>query len=94
MAFAATASKRGAVANMDKAAVDVAGTLARLSEMTLFELRGEWRRLHRAPPPDAGVRRDVAATNQWTGVNRVVTKRAPCSAPARPRNLAGLGRDL
>jgi hypothetical protein len=36
---------------MDKAAVDVAGTLARLSEMTLFELRGEWRRLHRAPPP-------------------------------------------
>jgi hypothetical protein len=35
---------------MDKAAVDVAGTLAPLSEMTLFELRGEWRRLHRAPP--------------------------------------------
>ena len=36
---------------MDKAAVDVAGTLARLSEQTLFELRVEWRRLHRAPPP-------------------------------------------
>ena len=36
---------------MDKAAVDVAGTLARLSELTLFELRGAWRRLHRAPPP-------------------------------------------
>jgi hypothetical protein len=36
---------------MDKAAVDVAGTLARLSEMNLFELRGAWRRLHRAPPP-------------------------------------------
>ena len=51
MAFAATASKPGAVADMDKAAVDVAGTLARLSELTLFELRGAWRRLHRAPPP-------------------------------------------
>jgi hypothetical protein len=36
---------------MDKAAVDVATALGRLSELTLFELRGEWRRLHRAPPP-------------------------------------------
>ncbi len=25
--------------------------LARLSELTIFELRGEWRRLHRMPPP-------------------------------------------
>jgi hypothetical protein len=25
--------------------------LARLSASTIFELRGEWRRLHRAPPP-------------------------------------------
>jgi hypothetical protein len=23
----------------------------RLSELTTFELRGEWRRLHRMPPP-------------------------------------------
>ena len=51
MASAATASKPGAVADMNNAAVDVAGTLARLSEMTLFELRVEWRRLHRPPPP-------------------------------------------
>src|SRR2546423_8604940 len=36
---------------MDKAAIDVAGALARLSELTIFELRGEWRRLHRMPPP-------------------------------------------
>jgi Protein of unknown function (DUF2924) len=36
---------------MDKAAIDVAKALARLSELTLFELRGEWRRLHRMPPP-------------------------------------------
>src|SRR5208283_2786225 len=36
---------------MDKAAIDVAQALARLSELTIFELRGEWRRLHRAAPP-------------------------------------------
>src|ERR1700738_1652621 len=51
MAFAATASKRGAFADMDKAAIDVANAFARLSEVTIFELRGEWRRLHRMPPP-------------------------------------------
>src|SRR6202035_4013257 len=51
MAFAATASKRGAFADMDKAAIDVAKALARHSELTIFELRGEWRRLHRTPPP-------------------------------------------
>jgi hypothetical protein len=36
---------------MAKSAVDVAETLAWLSGLTIFELRGEWRRLHRAPPP-------------------------------------------
>jgi hypothetical protein len=36
---------------MDKSAIDVAGALARLSGLTIFELRGEWRRLHRMPPP-------------------------------------------
>src|ERR1700737_915794 len=51
MAFAATASKRGALTDMDKAAIDVAKALVRLSELTIFELRGEWRRLHRMPPP-------------------------------------------
>src|SRR5712671_76423 len=51
MTFAATASKRGAFADMDKAATDVAQALTRLSALTIFELRGEWRRLHRTPPP-------------------------------------------
>jgi hypothetical protein len=42
----------GAFADMNnKAAIDVAKALARLSELTIFELRGEWRRLHRMPPP-------------------------------------------
>jgi hypothetical protein len=36
---------------MDKAAIDIAKALARFSEVTIFELRGEWRRLHRMPPP-------------------------------------------
>jgi len=36
---------------MDKAAIDIAKALARLSALTIFELRGEWRRLHRMPPP-------------------------------------------
>jgi Protein of unknown function (DUF2924) len=35
----------------NKVAIDVAQALARLSELTIFELRGEWRRLHRMPPP-------------------------------------------
>ena len=36
---------------MNKAAIDIAKALVRLSEVTIFELRGEWRRLHRMPPP-------------------------------------------
>ncbi|MCC3246889.1 DUF2924 domain-containing protein [Methylocystis sp. WRRC1] len=36
---------------MNKASIDVAAELARLSALTIFELRGEWRRLHRASPP-------------------------------------------
>jgi Protein of unknown function (DUF2924) len=36
---------------MAKAAIDVAKALARLLELSTFELRGEWRRLHRMPPP-------------------------------------------
>jgi hypothetical protein len=36
---------------MEKRAIDIAKALARLSELSIFELRGEWRRLHRMPPP-------------------------------------------
>jgi len=36
---------------MTKSAIDIAETLTRLLELTIFELRGEWRRLHRMPPP-------------------------------------------
>jgi hypothetical protein len=51
MASAAIASNRVAVAEMERETIDIAETLARLSALTIFELRGEWRRLHRAPPP-------------------------------------------
>jgi hypothetical protein len=36
---------------MAKSSIDMAEMPARLSELTIFELRSEWRRLHRAPPP-------------------------------------------
>jgi hypothetical protein len=48
---AVTASRGVAATNMAKSSIDIAETLARLSAATIFELRGEWRRLHRAPPP-------------------------------------------
>ena len=51
MVFAVTASRRAAAADMAKSSIDVAEVLARLSASTIFELRGEWRRLHRTPPP-------------------------------------------
>src|ERR1700730_11584199 len=57
MVFAATASKRGVLADMDKAAIDVAKALVRLSEVTIFELRGEWRRLPPLRPPIRAARR-------------------------------------
>jgi Protein of unknown function (DUF2924) len=51
MVSAATVLRSGAAADMEKTLIDLAETLARLSAATIFELRGEWRRLHRAPPP-------------------------------------------
>jgi hypothetical protein len=36
---------------MEKVSIGIAGELARLFAATIFELRGEWWRLHRAPPP-------------------------------------------
>jgi hypothetical protein len=34
---------------MDRSAIDIAEALVWLSELTIFELRGVWRRLHRMP---------------------------------------------
>jgi Protein of unknown function (DUF2924) len=51
MASVVTASISVALADMANPSIDMGETLARLSASTIFELRGEWRRLHRAPPP-------------------------------------------
>src|ERR1700720_1375000 len=89
MAFAATASKRGALADMNKAATDVAQALTRLSELTIFELRGEWRRLHRMPPP-MRLSRDLLTR----GISYKLQERAYGSlstAPARKLEQAAAG---
>jgi hypothetical protein len=36
---------------MGKSEIDIGEAIARLSALTIFELRDEWRRLHRAAPP-------------------------------------------
>jgi len=36
---------------MNEAPIDIASEIERLSKLTLFELRGEWRRHHRSSPP-------------------------------------------
>ena len=36
---------------MDRLAIDIAEAVARLSALTIFELRNEWRRRHRMAPP-------------------------------------------
>jgi hypothetical protein len=51
MASVVTASISVALADMANPSIDIGETLARLSASTIFELRGEWRRLHRAAPP-------------------------------------------
>src|SRR5271157_5235644 len=51
MASAITASRSAAAADMANPSIDIGETLARFSASTIFELRGEWRRLHRAAPP-------------------------------------------
>jgi hypothetical protein len=99
MAFAATASKRGAFADMKKAAIDVAQALARLSELTIFELRGEWRRLHRMPPPMRAThatdkRASRASGRDWGHRGAGAQKRPPHEPRARLQRdrLRGFGR--
>jgi hypothetical protein len=36
---------------MSRSSIEITVELARLSALTIFELRGEWRRLYRTPPP-------------------------------------------
>ena len=47
----AIGSRPGAPADMSHPRIDVAVELDRLGVLTIFELRDEWRRLHRQSPP-------------------------------------------
>jgi Protein of unknown function (DUF2924) len=51
MMFGGIASKIIEVADMAGLAIDIVEQLTRISAMTIFELRGDWRRLHRMSPP-------------------------------------------
>jgi hypothetical protein len=64
---------------MAKSSIDIAESLARLSAATIFELRGAWRRLHRAPPP-MRLSRDLLLRNHL---------QTPGEAARRPLQKAG-----
>jgi hypothetical protein len=73
---AVTASRRVAVADMAKSSIDIAESLARLSAATIFELRGEWRRLHRAPIDDdlaSLIARAAATPNMFLAVRETAS---------------------
>ena len=48
---AVTASRRVAVTDMGRSSIEITAELAHLSALTIFELRGEWRRFYRTSPP-------------------------------------------
>jgi hypothetical protein len=50
--------------------------LARLSALTIFELRGEWRRLHRMPPP-MRLSRDLLTRGEPRSFRAVTVERPP-----------------
>jgi hypothetical protein len=68
---------------MAQSSIDIAESLARLSASTIFELRGEWRRLHRAPPP-MRLSRDLLLRAE----NR--NRNSACEWCARPAMPVGL----
>jgi hypothetical protein len=77
---------------MEKRAIDVAKALVWLSEVTIFELRGEWRRLHRMPPPmrlsrDLLIRGIVYKLQEraYGGLSLATTRKLE-QAAAEPRN--------
>ena len=48
----------------------------RLWEVTIFELRGEWRRLHRMPPPMRLSRPGTRLVREWHGVTHTALMHA------------------
>jgi hypothetical protein len=74
---------------MEKRAIDVAKALARLSEVTIFELRREWRRLHRMPPPMRLSRdlliRDKLQERAYGGLSTATARKLEQAAAGPPR---------
>ncbi len=77
---------------MAKASIHLSKTLAQLSQLTIFELRGEWRRPHRAPPPmrlsrDLAIRAIIYKLQEraYGGVSRAATRKLE-QARADPRS--------
>ena len=88
---------------MEKRAIDVAKALVRLSEVTIFELRGEWRRLHRMPPP-MRLSRDLLTRGvtyklqerAYGGLSTATTRKLAqaCRRPVGPRRGQTRAADL
>jgi hypothetical protein len=71
---------------MGKSELDIGQTLARMSALTIFELRNEWLRLHRADPP-MRLSRDLLTR----GIGYKLQERAYGGLPKSVlRRLAGL----
>jgi hypothetical protein len=75
---------------MAKASIHLSETLAQLSQLTIFELRGEWRRLHRAPPPmrlsrDLTIRAIIYKLQEraYGGLSRAATRKLEQAPPIR-----------
>lgn len=74
------------VAEMDKSPIDIAAELVQLEALTLFELKGEWRRLHRMAPPKR-VSRDLL----MRGITyKIQERRLGGLSPSTLRKLAPL----
>ena len=82
---------------MEKRAIDVAKALVRLSEVTIFELRGEWRRLHRMPPPmrlsrDLLIRGIIYQLQEraYGGLSKAIARSGLIWRSIRPRSVASV----
>jgi hypothetical protein len=73
---------------MANPSIDIAEMLPRLSAATIFGLRGEWRRLHRAPPP-MRLSRDLLITYKLQerahgGLSVAITRKLEQAAAVEP----------
>jgi hypothetical protein len=90
--FAAIASKRSVVADVESTSLDIAAELSRLEVLTNFELRNEWRLLHGMQPPKS-LSRDLLLRGityriqerAFGGLSKSVLHRLSGTAPEVPQ---------